>query len=244
MAHPKQKRWSTTIQISFLTLYALSGTVGAVDFDPFESGSPSSPLSYPQLESEGPIIPDIQFTNSDISMAFQIISDATGWSIFSTEQAGRAKVSLWAKDIRAKELLDRVVELAGFVYHRRGDTISVMTYDEYLQYHGLAKRTFGLAHADATSVAAAIKPFLTKLGKSTVHKETNTIVLYETDASLDSIAAVVQKLDTPAEDIEIEIVNLKCAECDSLAAVLQQIFARQIALPRNKTAPPRHKAGP
>ena len=59
-----------------------------------------------------------RLNNNEISDAFQIISDATGWSIFQTEQVSRARISLWAEDITAGQLLDTIVTLAGFIYHR------------------------------------------------------------------------------------------------------------------------------
>ena len=108
-----------------------------------------------------------------------------------------------------------------------------MTYEEYMQHYGLAKTVIDLKYADASSVAAVIKTFLTKLGKNVVHKETNTIVLYELSANLESILGIIQKLDTPSEDILVEVVELKYADCESLAKILQQVFAGQTKMTRN-----------
>ena len=226
----------------FLSVLCVAGlffadtTVEAADFDPFGQDTNDTAVFTNDFAGQGPVIPEIQFANNDISMAFQIISDATGWSIFPTEQVGRAKISLWSKNITAKELLDKVVTLAGFIYHRRGNIISVMTYDEYMQYHGLTRQVITLRYADATSVAAAVKPFLTRLGRCVVHKETNTIVLYEADANLESIIGITEKLDTPADDIIIDVVNLKYVSCEVLAAILQQAFAGQDKTVKNKSS--------
>jgi len=220
-----------TLLVAYLTMN--EDTMG-VDFDPFGGQSADTPFLTSDVVDKGPVIPQVQFTNNDISTAFQIISDATGWSIFPTELVSRAKVSLWAKDITAKDLLDTVVTLAGFIYHRQEGIISVMTYDEYMQYHGLVKKVIPLVYADAGSIAATIKPFLTKLGKSVIHRETNTIVLYEADANLESIAGIIAKLDMPAEGIGVEVINLKYADCESLAAILQQAFASQKRMAKNK----------
>jgi general secretion pathway protein D len=216
----------------------------AIAFDPFGSNERDDVSSTSDAVDQGPVIPQIQFTNNDISDAFQIISDATGWSIFPTAEVSRAKVSLWAKDITAKELLDTVVTLAGFIYHHERGVISVMTYDEYMQYYGLAKKVVAFAYADASAVAAVIKQFLTKLGKSVVHKETNTIVLYEADANLEFITGIIEKLDTPAEDIGIEVINLEYADCDSLATVLNQAFAQQKRITKHKGSESPRTAAP
>ncbi len=200
--------------------------VAAVDFDPFGSGQTVVPALPKNVIDEGPIIPQVEFNNNDISMAFQIISDATGWSIFPTAEVSRAKISLWAKSITAKELLETVVTMAGFIYHRQRNIITVMTYDEYMQYYGLAKKVISLAHADAASVAAVTKQFLTGLGKSVVHRETNTILLLESEANLKTIVGIVEKLDVPTEaEIGLEVIDLKYTDAEVLAETLQKVFS-------------------
>ena len=184
---------------------------------------------------QGPAIPQVEFTDNDISMAFKIVSDATGWSIFPTADAGKAKISLWAKNVSAGELLDTVVTMAGLIYHRQGNVITVMTYDEYMQYYGLAKKVFTLKYASAAPLEAAIKPFLTKQGKSVIHKETNTIVLYDTNANIQFITTVIDKLDTPADNICAEVINLKYANSENLVKMLQAAFANQKQIFRNKS---------
>ncbi|MCK4787734.1 MAG: hypothetical protein KAV87_28530, partial [Desulfobacteraceae bacterium] len=139
------KKLATLLVVILLvtSLVAGKGDI-AVDFDPFGSDETDMRSLLRDVMDAGPVIPQIQFNNNEISMAFQIISDATGWSIFPTAEVSRAKVSLWAKDISAKELLDTVVTLAGFIYHWEGNIISVMTYNEYMQHYGLAKKVIPL----------------------------------------------------------------------------------------------------
>jgi len=216
-----------SVVILLFASLAVNKAAIAVDFDPFGSNETDTLFSPKDVTDGGPVIPQIEFNNNDISMAFQIISDATGWSIFPTVEVSRAKVSLWAKDITARELLDTVVTLAGFIYHRQGNVITVMTYNEYMQHYGLAKKIIPITYANAASVAAVIKPFLTKLSKSVVHKESNTIVLYEADANLEFIAGIIEKLDTPAEDIVVEVINLEYADAEALSETLVKVFSNR-----------------
>ena len=211
-----------------------------VDFDPFAAEANLAAAN--NKSTSGPVVPQVEFNNNDISMAFQIISDATGWSIFPTSDVSKAKINLWAKNISAQQLLDTVITMAGFVYHRNGDVITVMTYDEYMQYYGLAKQIFTLQFAPAASVDAAIKPFLTKLGKSVVHSQTNTIVLYEAQANLKFIESVIEKLDSPSENVIIEVINLKYADSETISMILQSIFTDQKKDIRNKSTAPDAKA--
>jgi len=234
---------SKTLVTSLASLLLMAFlAVGADDrpagFDPFGAAEANMPASPENVSDSGPVIPQVEFNNNDISMAFQIISDAAGWSIFPTADVSRAKISLWAKNVTAGELLDTVVTLTGFIYHRDRNVITVMTYDEYMQYHGLAKKVITFKYADAASVAAVVKPFLTRLGKNVVHKETNTIVLYEADANLEFIASIIKRLDIPAEGIVVEVINLKYADCETLAKILQNVFSGQKKDTKNKSPEP------
>lgn len=234
---------SSAIVLICLLLCSTSGAVQEdveVDFDPFGSGQSDADAQglAQNITDSGPIIPQVTFNNNDISMALQIISDATGWSIFPTTEVSRAKVSLWAKNVTARELLDTIVTLTGFIYHQDNNVITVMTYNEYIRYYGLSKKVVFFKYADASSIAGVIKPFLTKLGKSVVHKETNTLVLYDSDANLEIIMGVIEKLDTPAENIVAEVIELKYADCESLAKILQNVFVSQNKIGKNKSPGP------
>ncbi len=203
------------------------GNQPAVGFDPFASSSAIPPAADEPLGG-GPAIPQISFSNNDISMVLQIVSDATGWSVFPSTDVCKAKISLWAKNISAGQLLDTVVKLAGFTYHRQGNVVMVMTYDEYAQYHGLAKEVKSLKYANADAVANVVKPFLSKLGKSVVHQKTNAIVLFDSPANLMTIADVLDKLDVP-EDARtvLEVIDLKYMDSLQLAETLQKVFAEK-----------------
>ncbi len=216
------------VVISSIVSPVMSNNTVKVDFDPFRSDeAPISSVSQNVTDSS-PVIPQLRLNNNEISDAFQIISDATGWSIFPTEQVSRAKVSLWAEDITSKQLLDTIVTLAGFIYYREGDIISVMTYDEYMQHYVLEKQVVSLMYADAETVVDVIKPFLTKLGKSVVHRETNKIVLFESSANLETIVGIIEQLDKPAEaETIIEVFDLNYMDAEVLAQTLREIFSNR-----------------
>lgn len=213
--------------LSVIPLTMAEETV-TVDFNPFESGLTSTQTKPQTALDQSPIIPQLALENSDISEPFQIISDSTGWSIFPTSEVGKAKVTLFAKDISAQQLLDAVVTLAGFIYYREGEIITVMTYDEYMQFYGLEKEVVNLSHARAESITTVIKPFLSKLGKSVVHTETNTIVLFESPGNLKTIVDIIKHLDIPSEaETLIKVIDLNYMDAEVLAETLQKVFSEQ-----------------
>lgn len=198
-----------------------------------KGGSPGDPSTdKPQK------VPPMRLVQQDISDVFLIVTDLTGWNIIPTTEVSRAKVSLWTNSITPQELLDHVVKLAGFVSHREGNTISVMTYDEYVQLYGVSKKVMAMKYASADSVADVIKPFLTKLGRIVVHKETGTVVVYEVPANLETLVSVVQELDTPTENVVMEVVTLKYTDAQELAQILEKAFADTKKPERNKGSSP------
>ncbi|MHC4230965.1 MAG: hypothetical protein ACYSW0_26320, partial [Planctomycetota bacterium] len=63
-----------------LTCLGVDNNSPVLGFDPFAPGE-ANVLSLPDDTADtSPIIPEIQFSNDDISMSFQMISDITGWS--------------------------------------------------------------------------------------------------------------------------------------------------------------------
>jgi type II secretion system protein D len=217
-----------------------------INFDPFAT-EPNQSVS--NEFTSGPVIPQVDFNNNDISMAFQIISDATGWSIFPTDEVSKKKISLWAKNITALELLDRTVSLAGFTYHRQDNIVAVMTYEEYMQNYGLEKKIIPLHYGNASTMEASIRPFLTKLARAVVHKESNAIILYEMEANLKYILPIIENLDIPIENASIEVFDVKYADSQVMAETLQKMFPAKektempsslppLANSANQTAPP------
>lgn len=204
-------------------------------FDPFNTEIEAMDAGANAVDLS-PLISNVQLDNNEISMAFQIISDKTGWNIFPTDIVCKKKISFWASTISAEDLFETVVMLAGFTYHREGDLITVMTYEEYAQHYRLVKEVFTLQFANAGSIAKTITPFMTEHGKCVVHNETNAVVLYEVEANLKSILPVIEKLDTPAENILVEVFNLKYADCEDIAGVLSSVFAKGASDLHNKSA--------
>ena len=58
-------------------------------------------------------------------------------------------------------------------------------------------------------VTPARTKLISKVGKVVVHKNTNTIILYEVKANLDYILDVIYRLDIPGQETVSEIIQLK-----------------------------------
>ncbi len=172
-------------------------------------------------EDSGQRIAIVEFTDADITDVFKIISDNSGWSIFASRSA-RLKVSLWAKDITARELLDKAVAAAGLVYHKDKNVINVMTFDEYVEAFGLAKQVVDLQHVSADQVDPIVRPFLTGNGRMTVQQMGNRLILIDAEANLAQVTRLLETLDVPSSLANVEIVRI--SERDA-AELVEQISA-------------------
>lgn len=217
-----------TRAIQILLLFCLNCSIFAEKFDPFANFSPDltkNDQKSTKNQDESPIIPEIQFEDENITLALQIISDATGWSIFPTEKASKIKISLYAKQLTARQVLDGIIQTASLISHTDGKIITVMTYQEYAELFGLQKHVIFLEHIQPQSAAAVLNPFLTQHGKIMVHDRTRSIVLYDTKPNLENILAIIEKIDRPAKDSVIELLSLEYANAEQISKTLNEIFA-------------------
>lgn len=216
----------------------------AQDFDPFAGADgPTEPSvrSRPWANSgqigedrsrrgqgPGPVIDQVQFDDEDIEMPFQLISDVSGWSIFPSAKV-RGKVSLYAKNITAGELLDQVVTMAGFVYVRQGNVISVMNYEEYMQYYGVEKRVIRLSQREADDVSRVLAQFISPRGKLMSDPSTQSIVVYDVPANLSLLETVIREIDLPTSRMAVEVIKLVYADVSVLHEELKVIYESESA---------------
>ncbi len=223
-----------TIYYFIFSLFVATSATAQTDsntpnFSFFGSNEANSTANQDGLIDQSPIIESVAFTNTDISDIFQIIRDRTQWSIFPTSEVSRAKISFYAHNITAKTLLDTIIQMAGFVYHKDDNIITVMTYDEYAQFYGLEKRVVPLKYGNADSISTVLKPFLSnKLGKSIVYPETNSIVIFESEANLETVIKIIEQLDIPSDfQTTMKVIDLVYLDAQELATTLQSIFSEQ-----------------
>ena len=190
-------------------------------------GLPSAAIaSATSLQNLGPTIGRVQFNNDDLNLVFQVVSDVSGWSIFPGAKVV-GKITLFAHDITAGDLLDTAVRMAGFIYVKQGEIVSVMTYEDYMLYYGVVKRTFTLQYRDAMQVAGVLTPFVTPRGRLIPDAATRTLVIYEVPTNLPLLEDIVRKIDLPADSKIVKVIKLIYADADTLADHLQSVFGSE-----------------
>lgn len=91
----------------------------------------------------------------------------------------------------------------------------------------VATQIVPLRAASATDLAARLRPLVSARGYLGVHRETNSLLLTDTISNLDRLLGLVRVLDVARVAEGLEILALRFADAVSLAATLNQVFARR-----------------
>ena len=177
-------------------------------------------------------IANAAYQDAPITSVFKMISDLTGWSILMSPDVSRQtpRVNMWIKNLSPKEALEQVCRIAGLAWHREGTTVLVMTFAEYGERFGLAKRVIGLKHASAENVAKILQPFAGKDDRARILADprANAVVLLIPEALLVSLEQLITALDVEliqGEDT-IEIVVLKHLEAAEIGPKLNEFLTQ------------------
>jgi general secretion pathway protein D len=82
-------------------------------------------------------------------------------------------------------------------------------------------RILPLAHADATSLLPVLQPLVSKDGLLTAYPPRNSLVVVDAGANVDRLAGLLRDLDAPAAAGSLDVVPLRFAAADELAARLR-----------------------
>lgn len=154
---------------------------------------------------------DLDILNMDIESVLKIISDISGWTIIPSQKI-RGKVSLWSKGATARQLLDKLSLVNGYVYRQEENVIYLMTKDEYEQHFGRTTKTFSLKHQKAENIKQLLENSLTKTGKLGIDPWSNTIVVNDTAENLKKIESLIIRLDQGFVQKRFQLVNAKAAD--------------------------------
>lgn len=193
--------------------------------DPFKGAAPKKTPSANLISS-------VEFVDTPITTIFKMISDLTGWSVLMSPEVTKQppRINIWIKNLPADEVLRQVVELAGLVANRQGETVTVMTYEEYCRQFGVDKTVLQLTSARAKDLAAILKPLVEKESQNRViaDERSNQIILLVPRPLLDSVQRLVRAMDMPLQDATdtIRLVPLAHADAETLLPQVQEFLTQ------------------
>lgn len=208
----------------FSTLRYLESALGDDPFSPDVSSTNTG--SNPEMN----VITNAEFVDTPVTTIFRMISDMTGWSIVMSPEVSKQppKINIWIKNMSPSDVLEQVGVMGELAMERQGDTIRVMTFDEYTRTYGVEKRKIQIKHASAKSIAAALKPFAAKDDQARIlaDEQSNSIVLLVPRPLIDSLVRLAEGLDVPYESDKIEIVKLKHLQAAMIVPELEEFLTQ------------------
>jgi len=183
------------------------------------------PLTQEQIDrlaASSMKVPRVEFQGAEIERVCRVVADTTGMSVFVSPEVSK-RVSVWARDISPIALLDRAVAAAGATYVITPSAIEVMSWEQYKERFGLAKKVVPLKFSDATQLAGVLEGFLTERGKVLAEPQANRLVLLETRAALPEILNIIKAVDVEIDGPVLEVLPLQHAGATVLAEKLSAV---------------------
>ena len=167
-----------------------------------------------------------------LSTVFKMISDLTGSSIIMSPAVSKQppRINIWIKNLTPQQVLDQVAVIGGLALEQKGNTIKVMTFEEYSRIYGVEKRVVTLVYANAKEVVNILKPFVAKEDQARIipDESGNKVVLLVPKPLIDSLAKLIKAVDLPYENDVVEILKLQHQEALALVPALEEFLTEQV----------------
>jgi MSHA type pilus biogenesis protein MshL len=193
------------------------------------SQSPVNAIRVTRLD--GPIMLDVlDVKNMDILDMLKLISQKSGLNIIAGQNV-KGKVTVFLKDIEAREALRIIVESYGWSYARNNGIIQVMTDKEYETKYGyrfgqpLETRIKQLSHAKAAEVAAVLGQMKSPSGKVIIDQNSGILILTDETEKLDAMDAVTRRLDFP---VASRVFVLSYAKAQDISPKVSELLTPSI----------------
>ncbi|MCY2928342.1 MAG: hypothetical protein NTV86_02390 [Planctomycetota bacterium] len=143
------RRWS----LAWLLVLAASGPLSA---------QPAAPAPAPAPAAENKIVHQVEFRQLPLEDALRLISRQTGLNLVASQEAGRAKVSLFLQEIPARSLIEELCRANNLWYRQdtRSGVIRIMLVSEFQRdltsFREEQTQVFSVLYPNAVSIASAV----------------------------------------------------------------------------------------
>jgi len=193
--------------------------------------SPSTESSAPVSQSEGlplggSITEQQAFTGEKISLDFQdadindilrLIAEVGKVNIIAGGDV-QGKITTRMTDVPWDQALDVILKINGLAQERSGNIIRVAPLEKFtnerqerlkaqvteVQAEPLVTRIVPANYAAAKDLRPNLEKLLSRRGTIIIDARTNTMIITDTQASLDAVLALIEKLDRPTPQVMIE----------------------------------------
>jgi type IV pilus secretin PilQ/predicted competence protein len=194
---------------------------------PAPSAESSAPVSQNEgLPSGGGITESQMFTGEKISLDFQdadindilrLIAEVGKVNIIAGGDV-QGKITTRMTDVPWDQALDVILKINGLAQERSGNIIRVAPLEKFtnerqerlkaqiteVQAEPLVTRIVPANYAAAKDLRPNLEKLLSKRGTMIIDARTNTMIITDTQGSLDAVLALIEKLDRPTPQVMIE----------------------------------------
>lgn len=191
-------------------------------YDPFAAKSVDNPPPEPPQAAIPSLVVEDQVTR-----IFRILSDATGWSfVVSPEVTSKPpRINLYVKNMTPDQILQQIAVLGGLVVDRKGNVVSIMTFDEHARMFGLEKSVVVLRNTSAKLLAESLRPFADTGDKNAARiiadETSNKLILLMPRPLLESLLKLVESLDVPLEAETLRVVPVTHLQASAVVPALE-----------------------
>jgi len=188
----------------------------------------------------------LNFQNVEVRAVLQVIADFTGFNFITSDTVG-GNLTLRLKDVPWDQALDIILQTKGLDLRKSGNVVWIAPRDELATKEKLAleaqaqisdiepvrTESFQLNYQKADAVQKLLgdkaQPILSRRGSAVVDVRTNTVFVQDTPTRLESVRALIKKIDVPVRQVMIEarIVEASDTFSRNLGARLG-VFDRQV----------------
>lgn len=177
------------------------------------------------------MIASVEFVNAPITNIFRMVSDLTGWSIVTSPEVTKSppKINLWIKNLTPSQVMDQVMTMGSLISERKGNVITVMTFDEYVELYGLEQKIIKLQHAEAQQMATMLEPFTgqeKEKGRIVADAASNSLILLLPEPTMTNVLRLIGMLDVPLVKDELKLVKLHHVEASELVPELENFLVQ------------------
>lgn len=163
----------------------------------------------------------LHFEEIDVKNVLTMIAQLSGMNIISSETVA-GKVTLHLQDVPWEEALEVILKTKGLAKYKMDNILWIAPLDEIIakekwewqlnRQHEesgvLETQYFNINHAKASAIASLLKSnhhsFLSSRGTLSVDERTNTLLIQDVKEKLMQIETLIEKCDTPVQQVLIE----------------------------------------
>ncbi|MGA1795948.1 MAG: type II secretion system secretin GspD [bacterium] len=188
----------------------------------------------------------LDFNNVDIRLVIKFMSDLLGKN-FLVDDSVKGNVTIISPQAvpvdEAYQVFESILEVKGFAAIPSGSVVKIVpvrdafskNIETRTREHTLRTRPedsfitqlIPINHADVNEVKNVISMLVSKESKLIAYGPTNTIILTETLSNIDRLVKIIHEIDIPTAEVRIEIVPLKYASPDTIAAEVMKVVGDQ-----------------